>query len=320
MTLKMSEMDLKQRGFIMILIGVFVASSFARFGQISHDGYYYIKLVNVFLGTESLDVVSTPFAYRVIPALLTASLSWIAPPIVVWSVLSLVAGCLWVVVFHKLISEFNSNPTVVFLTTLLLLLHSNVYTYAAMPMLDTFEMLIITSLLLAIKRGYYSDRSIYAAIFVGMFVKETILFVLLFYLLYDRKMTTVLATIVCGLGMAVFRVWWKGNVYQALSFTMAAFEERYAYTIFQVTSTIGLFIVLLAFGLLVCHQRWWSTEQTALYKWLACTLLAFIPLAVIALYFAWFHARFLWPLYLAFGPGLAYVFSAMVAGDEQDAC
>jgi hypothetical protein len=166
---------------------------------------------------------------------------------------------------------------------------------------------------------------------LGVIVKEVVLFIGLYYVLREMEEARSESDLKTAILVGVKKLWILipasilhltlrflifGGLANSLHFNLNIFESTLR--MIQVAGGIGITFALPVLILLIAIRRekcqsWRIAKRDALLGFI--TLL---PLAFLGLFFAYFDARFIWPLYLPLAPVVGCSIKTLTAPNTQD--
>lgn len=284
--------------FLSLLILTTMLLSLHRFGTADNfpDALKYARYVELFLGLDP-EPIPAPFIFRPLVPLLSTPLAIFTGPIVSLSITSMVSMAAWAMLLYHICLELVDKDTIAFIVSGVALVTPITWNYGGAPLVDVTAMCFVGAIVLLTLREN-SDVTILSLVFVGVFAKELVFFAGLFYLLYNRSLSSILPLVSTAPVYLLFRYAMTGGIGQPL-----AIHELQPWVLSHTLYAISGLIVLAVPSMLVRGRR-----ELELF---VVGLLAFLPYMLLGMFNAYYGPRFAWPLQLALVPfacaGLNYM-------------
>lgn len=180
------------RKYYLLITLLIIATVFVRFnrqdlfidhftsGELTGDQIYYYKLINILRNFEDIHTVDAPFNSRLLPCLIAALLPFSADTALnLVNVFFLILG--YSLTYKSMIDQ-GLSQSVVLWTTILFIISFPIFYYGAVGYVDP---VIVSFLMIGL---YYLFKEKYVLlcliVFIGVFVKETIIILLIISILY----------------------------------------------------------------------------------------------------------------------------------------
>ena len=297
-------------GALLTVYAAFCAYAIIDAGAFSDDRWYLLY-VEVFRGNAAISDVAIPFCWRPIVPLLVALIPTTATT-GAFILVSIAFGAGFLIVLYHICLEFTERDIVILPIMLLLVTGANLYRYAVLANIETAQLFFIALIALWVLQ----DRPItyiIAALFVGVFVKETVIFAGLLYIVYRwHRWPVISGVILTSTVYIAFRYVLSGTISQGIVFRLDNFTVR-AFMTFQ-NLVVGLLIVgiLWLVGVLLDPRL----SRKALNWSLVTTLTIGLPIAILGFFFAFSGARFLMPLWIGVVPMIMSMFDNIGVNEE----
>ena len=275
------------------------------------DDKSYLLLVDVFRGNAAISEVPMPFCWRpVVPAIV--ALIPTASTHSAFIIVSILFGAGFLALLYRICLEFTKNDIIIMLVLMLMTTGANLSRYAAAALVDTAQLFFLALVGLLVLQ----DRSptvIFVTLLLGVFVKETVIFAGLFYIMYRwQKWSTITSVALVSIIYLVFRQLLSGTIGQRLIFQLEHFTIELNITVQNIA--VGLFVVgvLWLVGIVLVRDL----DREVLRWFLMTTFTIGLPIAGFGLFFAAFGARFLMPLWIGAIPMVASMLDRTGVNEE----
>ena len=276
-----------------------------RFAWLYPDSENYLLLVRFFRGEIPLSATVAPFSYRPLLPLIAALLP-LSPEITFASLNALFIVMLSWVLF-QICLDFGFSGSASFGASVLCSVSFVVAYYGTAVLVDAGAMLCLSIGLLRARRTK-PDLEVCLALTLGMLFKEFAAVGVVACLLLKKRMP--FTYVVPAAAYIVVRL-----VMSPGSQGYLWFFELDNMTVFLVPTLKTLFLTLgpaVALILLAVYDRRANQERfRASFSWMVRVGVPALGILGIGLFMAHFDARFVWPLYPAFAPALAYAISVL---------
>jgi len=316
--------------YAIVLIVLACVTSMVRFGHVYPDSYAYLSYVDYFDGVGSLDDVSTPFALRPVMPVVVSLLNGLLDSFLVLSILNLGFVCLISLGMFRYVKNYHLDERSAFLAAAICTVSFPVAYYGAVPLVDALAILIMLVVIIGQIEGK-GDWFAMTLLFLGVIVKEVVLFIGLYYVLREIEESRSESDLKTAFLVGVKKLWILipasilhlilrflifGRLASSLHFHLNIFES--SPRMIQVAGGIGITFVLPMTILLITIRRekcqsWGIAKRDALLGFISL-----LPLAFLGLFFAYFDARFIWPLYLPLIPIIGCSIRILTGQTSQD--
>ncbi|NWF95995.1 MAG: hypothetical protein HXY34_07605 [Candidatus Thorarchaeota archaeon] len=260
------------------------------FGWLYPDGLNYVSMIEYLRG-HTTTWPHAPFSYRVLVPLIAAPIPLSAETAM--GVVNVFFLTLYATVLYRMC--LDSSQSVLASTGVLCVssLTLPIRRYALAALVDASEMFFLV-LAVYLITNKYRDRYVALCVLVGLLTKETVILVLVFYLLHRPSVRTLALLVGAGVYSLAYRLVVFHEVSQTLVFHLSILERLNDCALHL---RDGLGPVLLLLVALYFSRNKTQTLMPQL-RWMLQGLVAFAPLVVLGLFFAYFDARFIWPLHM----------------------
>ncbi len=316
--------------YSIVLIVLAFATSLVRFGHVYPDSYAYLSYIAYFDGVGSFEDVSTPYALRPVMPVVVSLLNGLLDSFLILSILNLGFVCLISLGMFRYVKNYHLDEQSAFFAAAICTVSFPVAFYGAVPLVDALAVLIMLLVVIGQVEGK-SDWFAMILLLFGVIVKEVVLFIGLYYVLRaidesrsesDLKMAFLVGVkklwilIPASILHLALRLLIFGGLANSLHFHLNIFES--SLRMIQVSGGIGITFVLPMTILLITFRRekcqaWGIAKRDALLGFVSL-----LPLAFLGLFFAYFDARFIWPLYLPLIPIVGCSIKTLTGQSSQD--
>ncbi|MFX1601856.1 MAG: hypothetical protein ACFFCK_00105 [Promethearchaeota archaeon] len=316
--------------YAIALIVLACVTSMVRFGHVYPDSYAYLSYIDYFDGIGSLEDVSTPFALRPVMPVVVSLLNGVLDSFLILSTLNLGFVCLISLGMFRYVKNYHLDERSAFLAAAICTVSFPVAYYGAVPLVDALAVLIMLLVVIGQIEGK-SDWFAMTLLLFGVIVKEVVLFIGLYYVLREIDDSRLESDLKTAFLVGVKKLWIVvpastlhlalrflifGGLANSLHFHLGIFES--SLRLIQVAGGIGITFVLPMTILLITFRRekcqsWGTAKRDALLGFVSL-----LPLALLGLFFAYFDARFIWPLYLPLIPTVGCSISILTGLTSQD--
>ncbi len=316
--------------YAITLIVLACVTSMVRFGHVYPDSYAYLSYIDYFDGVGSLEDVSTPMALRPVLPLVVSLLNGLLDSFLILSILNLGFVCLIGLGMFRYVKNYYLDERSAFLAAAICTVSFPVAFYGAVPLVDALAVLIMLLVVIGQIEGK-GDWFAMSLLLFGVIVKEVVLFIGLYYVLREIDESRSESDLKTAFLVGVKKLWILlpasilhlalrflifGELANSLGFHLRIFESLLR--MIQVTGGIGITFVLPITILLITFRRekcqsWGIAKRDALLGFVSL-----LPLAFLGLFFAYFDARFIWPLYLPLLPMIGCSIRVLTGQTGQD--
>lgn len=269
---------------VILLIAVLIMC-IIRFAHVYPDSLQYINYAEYFAGLGELEV-HPPFLYRPLLPLIAALFCCNYEVII--SMINVLALCVMTDMVFNICNTLTVDKRMAFAGTLLTVISYPLIFFGPVPLTDAMAMLCFVAII-ACSECNYGDNTAAFLVFIGMFFKEIVLLLGLFYVVRNG-VRTVWILIPAAVGQLCLR-YLLGSV-NTLTFTLNI--------LMRPIEVIGMFIVTFSIPvLLFIYYRKSISKRTK--DIFIAGLVATLPLVFLGLFFAYFDGRFIWPLLIVMG-------------------
>ena len=313
-----------------VLVVLACVTSMVRFGHVYPDSYAYLSYIDYFDGIGSLEDVSTPIALRPVMPLAVSLLNGLLDSFLILSFLNLGFVCLISLGMFRYVKNYDLDERSAFLAAAICTVSFPVAFYGAVPLVDALAVLVMLLVVIGQIEGK-GDLFAMTLLLFGVIVKEVVLFIGLYYVLREidesrsesgpktaffvgiKKLWILIPASILHLAL---RSLIFGELANSLGFHLRIFESPLR--MIQVVGGIGITFVVPTIILLITFRRekcesWGLAKRDALLG-----IVSLLPLAFLGLFFAYFDARFIWPLYLPLVPLVGCSIRILVVQASQD--
>jgi len=294
---------------ILYLIVVVVGAT--RFGHVYPQSSDYIALVAAFRGLISFESVRAPFAYRfALPFLASLGIPYIHA-VLIFSVVNLFAMVGISLVTFQLCREFGVSDKSALFTSILCTVSVPMILYGPVVLVDALAVFVIGLIMLLTFRGE-KGRYIMVLLVLGVMIQETVLLAGIFYVLWRgaKKVWILIPAVVAHLTVRYLTHGPAGLTAGIGTLHGFNFTGNWVFTLGTVVLTMAIPVYLTyRYSMWKRHSVETDPEKRGALQlptqWWTIGMMVFWPLVVYGLFFCWFDARFLWPLYFVFAPTMA---------------
>ena len=300
--------------YAITLIVLACVTSIVRFGHVYPDSYAYLSYIDYFDGVGSFEDVSTPFALRPVMPMVVSLLNGLLDSFLILSVLNLGFVCLISLGMFRYVKNYHLDERSAFLATVICTVSFPVAYYGAVPLTDALAFLVMLIIVIGQIEGK-GDWFAMTMLLVGVVVKEVVLFIGLCYVLREFEEARTESGLKTAILLGVKKLWIFipaaalhlalrflifGGLANSLNFHLGIFESTLR--MIQVAGGIGITFALPVIILLVTIGKEKCPSWEIAMKNALIGFVSLLPLAILGLFFAYFDARFIWPLYLPLIP------------------
>lgn len=292
--------------FILALLGTI--TSMVRFAYVYPDSNYYLALVEFFRGNTPFSETYAPFNNRILLPLLAAALP--IHPAISFGIMNTLFTIFLSFVFFILAEDFGFPGHSCFLSSSLCTISWIVAYYGSAVLVDAGAVLCLSLAILVAKKGY-GDFETAVILLVGVLFKEIALIGILAVILWEKKIRP-LTIMLPSIAYVVIRFFTaQEGIGFVWYFHLESFTTHLEPTIKTLGLTLGPFMIMFLISLYFRNVNREVFTQTQ--KWLILIGLACSISLLMGLFFAYFDSRFVWPLYPALVPIVAYGFENLAA-------
>jgi hypothetical protein len=287
-----------------MLISIITAS--ARFGYVYYDSIKYIAYMGfwdaTFAGVTFTGVIPAPFIFRPILPFVASVCHLVTGvnDVYLFACLNMLGIALLSVVMLYYIEKFNVlDMSSGYTAAVFAMINLPTIYYGGAILSDAWAMLFI-GLIVIFTLGNRNPYLVGSLVFIGMFVKEIVLFTTIFVVLYGGRkyVFPMLVSIFTHLCM---RIALGDGLSSGLAFSLNI-DWLYISKIILPTFAIPIVVLFIAY----LGRNFDRNLFNICFKVFKYLMIAFIPLVLFGLFFAYFDARFVWPMYFGFAPMFIY--------------
>ncbi|MFW9798875.1 MAG: hypothetical protein ACFFD9_00410 [Candidatus Thorarchaeota archaeon] len=284
--------------YAIALIVLACVTSIVRFGHVYPDSQKYLDYIEYFDGEGGIEDVPAPFALRPVMPFVVSLLNGIGDSFLILSTLNVFFVCLIGLGIYRYVRSYSIDEKPAFYAAAICTASFPVAFYGAVPLVDALAVLVMVAVVIGMMEGL-GDWFAMTMLLLGVIVKEIVLFIGLYYVLREgvKRIWVLVPASVLHL---VLRFLIFGELSNTLVFNLNIFDR-----LFEVVGVTGISFALPVTILLIRIRNDKCQHWKSISKDTFLGIFALLPLVLLGLFFAYFDARFLWPLYLPLAPMIA---------------
>ncbi len=297
--------------YAITLIVLACVTSVIRFGHVYPDSQVYLDYIEYFDGEGGIEDVRAPFALRPVIPFVVSILNGLGDSFLILSALNVLFVCLIGLGIYRYVRGYSIDDRPAFYTAAICTASFPVAFYGAVPLVDALAVLVMVAIVIGMIEGL-GDWFAMTMLLFGVIVKEVVLFIGLYYVLREgvKKLWVLVPASILHLALR-FLIF--GELANTLRFNLNIFDRLLEVIgVTGITFVLPVTILLIRIGSDKCHH--WNL----IIKDAFLGILALLPLVFLGLFFAYFDARFFWPLYLPLAPMIACSLTTAPGASSDD--
>lgn len=298
--------------------------SLGRFMVAYADSQQYIAMVDNLLGYGMYYPMQThaPFYYRVLIPAIAAPLAIFTGAEAALGMISIASSLIFINIFYSICSDFTfaRSKFVAFVVTCGVLVTPVIPFYGGTALVDASALMMMAAIVYFSNKIWLEQNEWFMVMLlflIGLFIKESIVFAGIYFLLNHRKATALLTLLPGAVAYALFRIFAFGSLAQPLYInSFPTYALTHTIWVLQPLAIMSLFVI-------VAWVRYDELAFDSLYL-MIFGFIAFLPYYFMGAYMAYFDMRFVWPLLFAFAPaatvGLSSALGAVRARWRGELC